>query len=179
MAEPRPTKHISSPTRRGLLLSTLSLLMSRTVAARPQPEPLFHIARSKNRNIVQYDAIRSSSETLDPQHPVVVYWVLLAEDGRREELSFLDRRAYGFKVVREVGATSWLLYLAAAEDRALRVVYWQGRWVAQIVIRGRSAVLKTIYVSADDSKLIPTVHYVDLYGFDMVTNQPLTERLRP
>ena len=140
--------------------------------------PLFRITRSKNANVVQYDAMLKSAAELDPREPVVCYWLELAEDGRREPLRGLEHRAYGFKVAPERGG-SWLLYLNAARDRAVRVVHWQGRWVAQVVIAGRSAVLTRIFVASDESGLIPSVRWIDLFGVDMVTGKPSTERVKP
>lgn len=109
---------------------------------------------------------------------VVAYWILHAEDGRRDALSWLDERAYGFKVAPEKRG-SWLLYVNATRDRSIRVVRWQSRWVAQVVIAGRSAVLQRIFVSSDESALVPRGRWVDLHGTDMVTGKSLVERLEP
>lgn len=152
------------------------LLAPPAVAARARP--IFRIERSKNANVVQYDAIEEATETLAAREPVVAYWILLAEDGRREPLSSLDRRAYGFKVAPEKGG-SWLLYLNATRDRSIRVLSWRGRWVAQIVIGNKSAVLSRIFVATDESAFLPRVKWVDLFGVDMVTGAPVTERLKP
>jgi Domain of unknown function (DUF4833) len=165
-------------TRRTVLVAVASLLVPSSAAAGKSYQPLFRIERSKNANIVQYDAALESVEKLAPREPVVCYWVLHAEDGRREGLSSLDHRAYGFKVAPEPSG-SWLLYLNASKSRSIRVVHWQGRWVAQIVIRGRSAVLTRMFVSSDESAFIPRVRWVDLFGLDMVTGEPVTERLKP
>jgi hypothetical protein len=122
--------------------------------------------------------VLDAPDKLDPRGPVIAYWVMLAKDGRRESLTSLDERAYGFKVTPEQGG-SWLLYLNATRDRCIRVLRWQGRWVAQVVIRGRSAVLSRIFVASDESAFIPRVKWVDLFGVDMETGKPLTERLEP
>ena len=165
-------------TRRAALGGTAGFLLAPAAMAAPTYQGLFRIERSKNANIVQYDAVLQSFDKLDPAGPVVAYWVLHAEDGRREGLSSIDRRAYGFKVKAEVN-NRWLLYLNASPDRSIRVLRWQGRWVAQIVIAGRSAVLDRMYVSTDESAFIPRVLWVDLFGADMETGKPLTERLKP
>jgi hypothetical protein len=165
-------------TRRAALAGAVALLVPGAATAGPIYVPLFHIERSKNANVVQYDAVLEQVDKLDPRRPVICYWILKAEDGRREGLTALDRRAYGFKVAPERGG-SWLLYLNATSDRSIRVLRWQGRWVAQIVIGGRSAVLERIYVATDESGLIPSVRWVDLYGVDMENGRKLTERLRP
>jgi hypothetical protein len=147
------------------------------VAARTY-QSIFRIERSKNANVVQYDAVLDGVDKLDPRAPVLAYWILLAEDGRRESLSSVDKRAYGFKVAPEKGG-SWLLYLNATRDRSIRIVSWQGRWVAQVLIGGKSAVLSRIFVASDESAFIPRVKWVDLFGVDMTTGKPITERLKP
>ena len=166
-------------TRRMLLGGAAAALLSRRAVAGGQVyQPLFRVERNKNANIVQYDAVLESREKLTSKQPVACYWVMLAEDGRREGLTSLDKRADGFKVAPEPGG-SWLLYLNATKDRSIRVVHWQGRWVAQILIKGRSAVLGRIYVFADESALIPRVRWIDLFGVDMVTGAAVSERLEP
>lgn len=165
-------------SRRRILSGAAVLLLPRGALAARTYLPLFRIERSKNANVVQYDAVLESPDRLDPRAPVVAYWIQLAEDGRRESLSSLDERAYGFKVAPEKSG-SWLLYLNATRDRSIRVLNWQGRWVAQAVIAGRSAVLMKIFVSSDESAFIPRVKWVDLFGVDMITGKPLTERLKP
>lgn len=165
-------------TRRTLLGGAAAVLLSRRADAGQVYQPLFRVERNKNANIVQYDAVLENREKLVPKQPVASYWVMLAEDGRREGLTSLDKRAYGFKVLPEPSG-SWLLYLNATKDRSIRVVHWQGRWVAQILIKGRSAVLGRIYVFADESAFIPRVRWIDLFGVDMVTGAAVSERLEP
>ena len=59
--------------------------------------PLFIIERSKNTNVVHYDARLTADGKLDPEEPVIAYYVMLAEDGRRKELSWIEKKmAYGF-----------------------------------------------------------------------------------
>lgn len=165
-------------SRRAAIGGAATLLVSNAVAAGPVYVPLFHIERSKNANIVQYDAVLARSDALDARTPVICYWVLAAEDGRRDGLSVLDRRAYGFRVAPERGG-SWLLYMNAATDRSIRVLRWQARWVAQVVLASRSAILQRMYVMSDESGLVPSVRWVDLFGIDMVTGEPITERVKP
>ncbi len=61
--------------------------------------PLFVIERSVNGNTVHYDA-KLKDGKLDPQQPVVAYWIL-SENGKRQELNLLERlKAYGFSICR-------------------------------------------------------------------------------
>ena len=67
--------------------------------AQIKTSPLFIIERSKNANVVHYDARLTADGKLDPKDPVIAYWVLSAEDGRREELSWIEKKkAYGFDI---------------------------------------------------------------------------------
>lgn len=173
--------------RRAFLAGSGAVLLG----AAPLPlryESLFHIERNKNANIVQYDAVLEAPDRLLAKSPVVAYWVLLAEDGRREGLNFFDRRGYGFKVVPEPSngngngngsVPSWLFYLGPAPDRTIRIMLWQQKWIAQMMLAGKNTRLTHLYVKADESAFLPSVRYVDVFGVDLVTGAKVTERLRP
>src|SRR5258705_13664792 len=83
----------------GLFGATLaSFAWPDTGRTQPAAATLFTIARSKNANVVRYQA-RTRGGGLDRSHPIDAYWLMLAEDGRREELSWAERKlAYGFSV---------------------------------------------------------------------------------
>ena len=64
-----------------------------------ETHPLFIIERSKNANVVHYDARLTADGKLDPKEPVIAYYVMLAEDGRRKELNWIEKKmAYGFDI---------------------------------------------------------------------------------
>lgn len=173
-----------SRSRRGVLAGAAAIALARgALAAAPPRVPLFRIARSKNANVVLYEAVPATATTLHPRTPVAATWLLLAEDGRREPLSGLEERAYGFRVAREARRAgegeAWVLALRAVKDRSLRVLQWGGRWVAQVVVGGRSAVLDRVFVQTDESGLVPSVRWLDVHGTDMVTGKPVVERVRP
>src|SRR5262249_13848684 len=128
---------------------------------------LFHIERSKNANIVMYDAVAIGPERLDPRGPVAVYWIMKAEKGQRESLSKLEQRFYGFRLSVEHEGTSYLMVLRAAPDRSIRITPFGGRFIAQTVLRGRSAILDRIYVESEEGLFLPKVRYVDLFGADI------------
>lgn len=160
----------------GLALAGAVALAPRAAEATRTRSPLFRIERSTNANYVQYDAVVLDRAALDPKSPIVAYWILAAKDGRREALSAIEHRAYGFRVVAE-GDGRWLLVLRAARDRSIRVLRWGGRWVAQVAIAKRSAVLERLYVEVDEGGVLPRVRWVDLFGRDMETQEPLHERI--
>jgi uncharacterized protein DUF4833 len=143
------------------------------------PAELFRIARSKNANVVVYEANLVRNHELDDREPVRAVWLMEAEDGRREDLTFLEwRLAYGFDV-RAVSAGDELrLTLKAQPTRPIRIGWRNGCPSALAVISGRQAILRRISVEASEGGLVPSVRSVTLSGEDARTGGMLQETIR-
>ncbi len=89
---------------------------------------------------------------------------MLAEDGRREELSWAERKlAYGFSV-SEGNPERCVLNLVAFKQRSI-VVERRGPAVrAMLTIAGKRAVLGRIFAQAREGGLLPSVEYLDVFG---------------
>jgi hypothetical protein len=146
-------------------LAAVALLCLLAVNVHAQPrDNLFIIARSKNANIVRYDIHRTPDGRLDGAHPVEAYWLMLAENGHREELSWMERElAYGFSVSK-VDTNGFSLQLSAFRQREIRVEYSNASYQARVFILGRRATLNEIFVRTDEGGLLPRVQYVELRG---------------
>ncbi len=133
--------------------------------ARAQPaESLFMIARSKNANVVRYDVRRNADGQLVADRPVDSYWLMLAENGRREELTWMERElAYGHSIGR-VGTHGFTLQLQAFRQREIQVVLVGQTYRAYVTIAGKRAILNRIFVLADESGIVPKVRYIELQG---------------
>ncbi len=109
--------------RRALVLGGAALFGAFAArAGSVRTQPLFVIARSKNTNVVHYDARVHQGGRRDAAGPAMVYRVLRAEDGRREAPSFLERKlAYGFTTRFDAGGDALTLELQAFSRRGLRV----------------------------------------------------------
>lgn len=137
---------------------------------------LFDIARSTNRNVVRY-AARLHQRDLDSTQPVEAYWVMLAEDGRREQLSWAERKlAYGF-AASEVARDHCQLRLLAFKRRAVTVERAPEGFRALLDIGGRRAVLERIFVQVSAGAILPNVQHVDLHGTTL-DGAPISERIR-
>jgi Domain of unknown function (DUF4833) len=144
-------------------------------ASSPVASTLFTIARSKNRNIVRYVA-RSHEHDLDQLRPIEAHWLMRAEDGRREELSWAERRlAYGFQVSR-LRADSCALGLVAFKQRLILVQRHADGFRALVTIAGQRASLERIFVQTDESALLPSVQYLELFGIGL-DGTALSERI--
>ena len=173
-------------SRRSLTLSLLAapfavVLSEDEALARPRVQRLFTITRNKNANVVCYDARLRVDGVLNPEEPVVAYWLMAAEDGRREALTWLERQlAYGVSVDGAANVSSARIRLKALDARPLSVERTaDGRYAACLRIGGKPAVLRKIHVQADNSGITPTVQYVDVFGTTRDGAERIVERIKP
>ena len=126
-----------------------------------------------------YDLRLGDDGKPDPKTPVEAYWVTAA-DGARSALSTLQKRlAYGFKSRLEAPDVV-VLRMAADLGREIRVERVGGVFRALVDIDGRPAVLDHIYVKSVERKLmLPSVEFVELFGFDLATGAERHERIVP
>src|SRR5579864_6728058 len=85
--------------------------------------PLFTIERNINANVVHYEA-RLKDGKLDPHQPVVAYWIMAAEDGRRQELNLLEKvKAYGFNIHPDGVPESYRMVIVADKKKEIHVLH--------------------------------------------------------
>ena len=138
-----------------------------------EPVELFRIERSKNANVVVYEAT-----ALEAKEPVKASWILLAGSGRRESLSFFEKvAAYGFEVRLADDGASAVLKLKALKGRELTVVKRGGRLAAIGLIDGEEAVLERVFVTTDERGAVPSVKSIELFGVDARSGAPLSEKI--
>jgi hypothetical protein len=168
------------PSRRAALTLAACFALGLALPAGAAPSRrLFVIGRSKNKNVVHYDVKLTKSGSLNLQDPIDAYWIMHAEDGRREELTFLETRlAYGFSIESKVSESGFLMRLAAC-DRRLAVRKSSTGYQAEISIAGEQAILNKIFVQATDDAVMPKVVHIDVQGTSISSGKALRERLRP
>ncbi len=144
-----------------------------------EASPLFRIERSKNKNIVQYDARLLRNNTISESNPVHAYWVLA--DGQKEELGMLERReAYGIESAEKLSRNKFRIVLAALGSRSLIVQKMKEGYKALIRIGGELSILDRVYVQSEEGILgLPKVQYVDLFGRSIKTDKLVHERIIP
>ena len=166
--------------KKALWLFAVLVLLAVPAAAQIKTMPLFIIERSTNANVVHYDARLAADGNLDPEEPVVAYWVLLAEDGRRKNLGWIEKRkAYGFTIKPDVSTNSYTMTLVADPKHLITVKQEKDVFSAEAVINGRPAVLEKLYINASEGFFGPTVLYIEVYGKDLQTGEMLREKLVP
>lgn len=172
----------TAASRRMLLLGVGVLALPALVLlAVPRQERVLHlfvIERSKNRNVVRYDLLLDKSGFYDPRRPLDVYWSMLAEDGRREELSLLEQQAYGFELLPNAKPTELGVRLVALKNRPLVVRGGGGAYRAELPIQGVPAYLESVFVATREGPIFPTVLYLELRGRALRDGRALAERIQ-
>ena len=145
----------------------------------PNEKRLFHIERSKNRNIVCYDLNADTTGVPDEKKPLTVYWIDREEHpGRRGELSFVQEKlAYGYTVAGKQNGMI-IIELNAVKNRKITVERNEQKYVCRMDINQQPSVLQKIYVKTKTNHSLQ-VEYVDIEGFDLATGASVTERIFP
>ena len=143
-----------------------------------QSRQLFHIERNKNANIVRYDVNLDSKGNIDSKNPVSGYWIMLAKDARREELSSFEKRAYGFSVTQDKGKKLFIMKINPFKDRDIKVYRLKNKYLAEMNVNGKPAYLFKVYINAKDTLLLPKVKFIDLCGKDKKTGKDMCERIK-
>ena len=143
----------------------------------PCAAELFRIGRSTNANVVLYEANADPVGTLDRARPLHPTWLMLAEDGRREELTGLEWSfAYGVDVRPAGTPDDAVVALKAEPRRPIAIRRWNGCLVAIAPIGGRDALLRTIYVQLG-AGLLPESGRIELVGIDVESGMQLRETI--
>ncbi len=142
--------------------------------------PLFVIERNVSKNVVHYDAQLTTEGSLDPKEPVIAYWAMLANGGHREELTFLERLlGYGFTIQPDPNGRGFRMALVADREREITVYQNGDQVAAEIMIAGRPALLRKVYVNLTDGFALPTVNSIELFGRDPKSDDERYEKIVP
>ncbi|MGD0237823.1 MAG: DUF4833 domain-containing protein [Syntrophorhabdales bacterium] len=160
--------------------AVITLLAAPAAAAQIKTLTLFIIERNVNANVVHYDARLTADGKLDPKEPVIAYWVMLAKDGKRQKLNWIEKKkAYGFTIKPDPSVNGYKMTLVAAPERQITVKQEKDAVRAEAVIDGKPAVLEKMYINATEGVTGPKVHYIEVYGKDLQTGEERREKMVP
>jgi hypothetical protein len=143
---------------------------------------LFYIQRSSNINTIIYDANLGADKKLDPKNPVHTYWIRYTDGGKKQELTSIQRSlAYGLHTKATAGELgSYDGYFFAYRKRKFVVkMNAKNEPIALFPINGKMQILKKLFAKVDESGMVPSVLYIELWGRDVVTDKEVYEKFKP
>ena len=164
-----------------VLLSVLFLFPSigfASVSMDSIPNILFYTQRSLNSNIVVYEANFDENGILNPEQPIKYYWILLEEEGKREDLTYTENKlAYGLEFEK---VNDSLYRVIFKPDESLELFLslkapFQAELTAQI--KTTTMKLSHVYVKSKKQLVLPKVEYVQFFGVDKYTQDSICEKL--
>ena len=166
--------------RINLLLAAVIFTPALVHGDEPRRDPLFHIERSKNANIVQYDAQLGSNGMLHSKTPVVGYWVRHAHEGEIKELTWVQRKfAYGFKVKLNKKENTARMDMVADLGRSIMIKQDRDDYRAIADIDGVESYIDKLFIHSTGSGTSTKVAYIDLYGTAVSNQAEQYERIIP
>lgn len=165
-----------------LALLTFALMTAPAVvcAAQTGPQSLFKIERSKNANIIQYDAQIGSDGKLLKKEPVIGYWIRLAEQGQVQQLSWVQRTfAFGFSAKYHRDSDTATIDMVADIGQPITVKRVEGKYLAVIDFEGQPSQLERIFIQAHGKGISVTVEYVEIFGVDLKSGEPTYGKIIP
>lgn len=150
-----------------------------------EPNVAFIIQRSTNSNTVVYAGKvkngSASKKYLDEKNALDIYWIMYEQKGHpREELNMLERNsAYGASCKRSKrNKQEFVVTLSALKDREITLYLdEQGSVRGKTTINGEPGmILQRVFVKSTSSWGLPTVEYIELFGFNPATGQPVYEK---
>ena len=162
-------------------LAVLAFLFSAIPALSREltPQALFKIERSKNANIVQYDAQIEVDGKLNSNKPVAVYWIRPGKEQRIRQLSFIQKRfAYGFDAKLDQESDTVTLDMVADIGRPIVVRHADEGYRAIMRIDGAASYLEKLFIHSTGGGLSTKLVYIDMFGQDLVTGEDRYERFK-
>jgi len=163
-----------------LLIFALLFAPAILYADDPERQSLFRIERSKNANIIQYDAQIGPDGKLVKKEPVVGYWIRLAEQGQVKELTWVQRTfAFGFKAKYHSASDTATVDMVADIGQPITVRRVNEEYMATVDLDGQASQLEKIFIQAHGKGIKVNVEYVEIFGKDLETGEATYARIIP
>jgi len=145
---------------------------------------LFYLQRSHNKNTIVYELNTLPDGTVDVKTPIRVSWIRFEEGGKRAELSFIQRRAFGVKCrladKLDKSEKSFIVQFNNFNKRDIRLVKTAtGTYFALMKIDNETAELEDVFIKAENNAIgLPiSFKYMDVYGISQKDRKPVYERI--
>ena len=140
---------------------------------------LFYLQRPANTNTVIY-GLNLVNGVPDQEHPIHIYWINYAKNGRQEELTDLERKyAYGIKL-NKFAENEFEFYLVAYKN--LKLLLKEGddkQFHVYGEINNKQLIIERIYLAVKGGSLFkPKIENVEIKGMEVSTGVVVEERIK-
>ncbi len=140
---------------------------------------LFYLQRDPNTNTFICELNIDKNGDVDRKEPVLIYWVRYNIDGKKADLSYVQRKfAYGIQT-RELGKDHFELRFVSHKELALYLVKDNdNKFRVYTTVNKKKIRLERIFVRIEGGSFwLPNVKYVELRGINPETNTVVAERI--
>jgi Domain of unknown function (DUF4833) len=142
---------------------------------------LFYLQRSTNTNTVIYDLNLDKTGKANADAPVRSYWIRYAEQGQRQELSFIQRKfAFGL-TSKAIGADKYDIRIVSYKKIPLTLMRSpDGKYHIFAQLDQKQAVINRIFVKIEGGTFwFPNVVYLEMTGTELITGREIIKRFKP
>ena len=143
------------------------------------PNQLFYLQRDPNTNTFICELNVDKSGNVDRKEPVLIYWIRYNDDGKKADLSYVQRKfAYGIQT-KEIGEDQFELRFVSHKQLALYLVKDdKNKFHVYTTVNKKKIRLERIFVRIEGGSFwLPNVRYVELRGVNPETNAVVAERI--
>jgi len=138
---------------------------------------LFYIQRNLNTNTVVYALNTTPDGMINETYPMKVFWIKYTVGGIREELNFIQNKAFGYSASK-INTHTFEFRMDSHKELRFFITKPSDRPASIITkINKEDAVLNNIYVYANEFGLFPKVEYIELYGQSLASEMPLYQKI--
>jgi phosphatidylglycerophosphate synthase len=145
------------------------------------PNKLFYMQRDPNTNTIICELNLARNGTVVKDQPVKVYWIRYDDDGRKQELSYIQKKfAYGIQS-KAIGNDEYELRFVSYKKFPLylRKSNKDNKYHVYATVNNKKMQLDRIFVRIDGGSFwIPNVKYVEMKGASTENSAQLLERIK-
>jgi hypothetical protein len=143
---------------------------------------LFYIQKSFNQNTVVYSLNVNKEGKIDPTNPINVFWRRYQEDGRKRELTQIEKTfGYGVKAkpLKNKPNTYVFSIVALKDKQFIATQTPDGKPHVITTIADKNSLIERVYIKAEHTKLLPKVFYLEVFGTELKTKKPVYQKIIP
>jgi len=141
---------------------------------------LFYLQRDPNPNTIICQLNMDKNGVVNREEPILVYWIRYGEEGKQQDLSYIQRKfAYGIQTkelakdryeLRFVSHKKLPMYLQKGDDKKFHVY---------VTLNQKKIQVERIFVRIEGGSFwLPNVKYVEIKGLDVGKAEAVTERIK-